>query len=126
MIEPSEATSSGSTDDCWLWGCSPEGILSTICDPTAREIFQQVKTPTAVPELTETLGISRSTAYRKVESLEEAGLIAIVPRESSPKLYTRHVDTVSVHLGDRTRVAGTFDDTTLDCPVETGQCTCID
>lgn len=82
----------------------PERALDVLGDADARALFRHADGSTTVPELASAAGIPRSTAYRKVERLVDAGVLErtapVTPAGSPPATYRRAVSAVTVDLGD--------------------------
>ncbi|MEZ3115598.1 ArsR/SmtB family transcription factor [Halobaculum sp. MBLA0147] len=66
----------GETDDGPTLDSPPEEVVDLLTDEYAREVLRAV-TGEAKPacELVESLGVSRPTVYRRLDDLEEAGLV---------------------------------------------------
>lgn len=83
----------------------PESVLSTLGDKYTPEILRTTYEPKSAQELSEELDIPIATSYRRVEELEEAGLLELEGKEFSDegrqrKVYRRSVEEISVELGD--------------------------
>ncbi|MEF8813275.1 MAG: helix-turn-helix domain-containing protein [Halovenus sp.] len=77
------------------------GVLSLLADSESRAILEATAaTPMSVPELVDQCEIPTSTAYRKVETLVEAGLLdertRIEPERRNPSEYLLQGGTVTV------------------------------
>lgn len=81
-----------------------ERALDVLGDADARALFRHADAPATVPELASAAEIPRSTAYRKVERLVDAGVLErttpVTPAGSPPAEYRRAVSAVTVGLGD--------------------------
>lgn len=115
MTEFAQQHVSCRNDERGLWNCDPQRIADLISDADARRIFQGVAGPTTIADLSERLEIPSSTLYRKVELLEDAGLLSKTPPESVPQVYEREVDRISVCLADELRIVCHSDESTLYC-----------
>ena len=97
--------------------CDPALIVDVLADDVARSVYQSAKAPMTASELAEQLNLSLSTVYRKVERLEDAGLLMSIRAAEQSDLsthYVRLVDHVSVRYDDPV---------TVDC-VRNGETTC--
>ncbi|MCU4744752.1 helix-turn-helix domain-containing protein [Natronoglomus mannanivorans] len=79
-------------------GCDPELIVDTLSDDGARDIFFFVDEPATVKEISRECEIPKTTAYRKVDTLLDAGLIEPVPQQSSESVtkYGKAIECVSI------------------------------
>ncbi len=97
-------------------GFDPEAIVGLINDDDAVSLFRSATDPKTVSMLAAECDIPLSTAYRKVETLEDAGLIEEVAQgladASGPAWYRRTVDGVRVTLRDGV---------TVECILTVGQ-----
>lgn len=81
---PSDATAvqrareqyAGTEDEASTFDSEPEAVVDLLTDEYARQILRAV-TEEAKPacELVELLGVSRPTVYRRLDDLEDAGLV---------------------------------------------------
>ncbi|MFB6232757.1 MAG: ArsR/SmtB family transcription factor [Haloarculaceae archaeon] len=96
----------------------PRDLLDVLSDEHAREILEVVSTsPLTAPEIADRCGISRATAYRRLERLERVGLVAS-EIEFDPDGHHRHrYSGVPVRLSLRVRSGG------LDGTVSVGSST---
>ncbi|MCU4743087.1 helix-turn-helix domain-containing protein [Natronoglomus mannanivorans] len=78
--------------------CNPDLIVDTLSDDGARDIFFFVDEPATVKEISDACEIPTTTAYRKVETLVESGLIEPVPQEQSTGVttYAKAIECVSI------------------------------
>lgn len=53
-----------------------ETVLDALCDEDCRTIIKALTEPMTVDEITEATDIPRSTTYRKIDKLSQAGLVA--------------------------------------------------
>jgi DNA-binding transcriptional ArsR family regulator len=53
-----------------------QAVLDALDDPDCRTILRRLDEPLSADEVAETTGIPRSTAYRKLDRLHEAKLVA--------------------------------------------------
>lgn len=88
----SATTQAGATD-----------ALSLLADPECRDILEATAAESmSVPELVDRIDIPASTAYRKVETLVEAGLLderaRIQPERRNPSEYRLRGGTVTVTM----------------------------
>ena len=94
-------------------------IVELLDDEDSRQLFQHATTPRTVREFAEALGLPLSTAYRKVATLEDVGLLTPIPQEplneAAPARYVKAIDCVSVTLGDRLRIECTIAGVELHC-----------
>ena len=83
-------------------GCNPELIVDILADDTARDIYFYVDEPTTVKEIKKDGDIPTSTAYRKIETLVDAGLIKPTPQHSSAgeTKYVKAIECISVTYSD--------------------------
>lgn len=82
-----------------------EAVLTALDDPDCRALLEATaEVPLTAGELTERCEIPRSTTYRKVEQLTEAGLLEERVRLSASgkhaSEYQRTFDDVTVSLSD--------------------------
>lgn len=87
--------------------CDPSLIVDLLSDSIGREIYECAETPKTVQEITAEIDIPLSTAYRKIEKLEEAGLLYDLAKDSYtdvPAQYVRNIDRVSITCGDCVRI----------------------
>lgn len=100
-------------------GCDPQLIVELLDDEDSRRLYQDATTPATVNELAEALDLPLSTAYRKVATLEEAGLLTPLVQDpgkrGEPTRYVRAIDRVSVTLDDRLRIECTIAGVELYC-----------
>lgn len=77
-----------------------ERVLALLGDEDARRILAATRLPRTVAELQEDLDLSRSTAYRKVSALHEAGLLEPVVHGTgnTPTRYRCPVEELVVTL----------------------------
>lgn len=95
MSTPSRATVTGRTlegDPAPL--ADVETVLDLLGDRAARRILEAAQFPRTVDEFVEILGLSRSTAYRKVDALEEAGLLRVANPPANGTTATRYRATL--------------------------------
>lgn len=82
--------------------CDPQTTIEALEDEDSRELIECTDTPKTVSELAEECGLPLSTAYRKINRLHEAGLLARTTRVSAaanhPAQYERAVENVSISL----------------------------
>ena len=77
----------------------PKRILSALGDEKANQILQATTRPKTVAELTDELGLSSSTAYRKIAELEELELLVPTNPDTEltvPTRYQRSVQDICV------------------------------
>jgi len=84
---------------------NPEQLLSTLGDKYNPEILRTTYEQKSAQELSEELDIPIATSYRRVEELQEAGLLELEGKEFSEegrqrKVYRRNIEEISVELGD--------------------------
>lgn len=85
----------------------PQLALDLLADERARKIVRIAATPMSVSEIADRLDLPLSTAYRKVEKLEAAGLLERVTPDADsgpPDRYRKSVEaiTIRLHEDDRT------------------------
>lgn len=77
-------------------------VLDLLADEVARSILAALEEPMTTQELAATCDIPRSTAYRKVDRLQEAGLVTdrirVSPDGRHPHLYTRAASEVHLQV----------------------------
>lgn len=98
--------------------CDPDLIVETLTDDDSRAMYLYATTPVTVRELSEELDLPLSTAYRKVETLQEAGLLMQINEQSRsgyPSHYVRSIERVRVTYDDPMRIECTRNGTTLYC-----------
>lgn len=82
--------------------CDPQAVLDVLEDGTAREIIECTDTPMTVAELIDECDLATSTAYRKVNRLQDTGVLRQTIRFSSsgkhPKQYERAICDISVSI----------------------------
>ncbi|GAB3680187.1 helix-turn-helix domain-containing protein [Salinarchaeum chitinilyticum] len=83
----------------------PVALLSTLGNKYNPEILQTTYEPKSAQELSEELDIPIATSYRRVEQLQELGLLEQEGKEFSDegrqrKVYRRNVDEIVVELGN--------------------------
>ncbi|MFQ3283949.1 MAG: putative transcriptional regulator [Natronomonas sp.] len=73
---------------------SVETVLETLADDECRRILQHLqRTPMSAPELVDHGGIARSTVYRKLNLLEQIGLVSTRIRVNKTGAHTTEYDT---------------------------------
>lgn len=82
---------------------SPRGVLTALADADCRAILVAVAIqPRSVPEIVEACEIPTATAYRKVESLVDAGLIeervTIRPEGKNVNTYALRVESITITI----------------------------
>jgi len=86
----------------------PGPTLELLADDDARELFERADERRTIPELAAECGLARSTAYRKVNRLVEAGLLVPTNRPvgdtGRATEYRRSVERIEIGIGDRTSV----------------------
>lgn len=88
--------------------CDPQAVLDVLDDRRSREIIECTETPKTVAELSDECDLPISTAYRKVNRLQDAGLLRQTIRFSAagkhPEQYERAITDISISLGDETEM----------------------
>jgi DNA-binding transcriptional ArsR family regulator len=84
-------------------GADAEMVLAVLQDEECRQILSALETEArSVTELTDRLQISKSTTYRKISELTDAGLVAekvrLQPFTRHRKEYVHIVDDVDVRV----------------------------
>ncbi|MFP8952056.1 helix-turn-helix domain-containing protein [Natrialbaceae archaeon A-arb3/5] len=100
------------------FGCEPLLIIELLADDDARAVYLAFEEPKTVNEIAETLELPQSTAYRKVETLREAGLIRRLNEHSKGGLaahYIQSIETVSVTYDEPLRIECVHHGKTLYC-----------
>lgn len=81
---------------------SPDRLLRAFADEDVRQLFFRTETAKTVPQLVAELDIPRSTAYRKIEELEDTGLVVPATEKNvdgrSPTEYRRVVDEIRIRI----------------------------
>lgn len=86
--------------------------MDVLGDGEARQILQAAGTPITVAGLADELGLSTSSAYRKVGLLEDLGLLEPTNPEAPATMSTRYrrtVRTVAVRFGRDMEVTCAFE-----------------
>ncbi|SER54474.1 winged helix-turn-helix domain-containing protein [Natrinema salaciae] len=99
-------------------GCDPHRIVTLLNDDDARAVYLYAEEPATVSQIAEAVGLPQSTAYRKVENLQEAGLLSQLndrSRTGTPAHYVRAMDHVSVTYDDPLRIECTCNGRPLYC-----------
>lgn len=99
-------------------GCDPRLIVETLTDDDSRELYLSATKPMTVRELADELELPLSTAYRKIETLHEAGLLMQLNEQSrsgTAAHYIRSIDHVTVTYDDPIRIECARNGTTLYC-----------
>lgn len=89
-----------------LRNCNPELIVETLSDDGARDIFFFVEEPRTVKEISAECEIPKTTAYRKVETLVDAGLIEPITQQASTGVtkYAKAVECISITYDEPMRI----------------------
>jgi|GEM_PF-207894 len=95
----------GPDDRCVSEEASLEAVLALLDDDHARSILTATSVePMSAKELSDRLGVSQTTVYRRVERLSEAGLVAERTRPRADghhdTVYVARLDELSVRLRD--------------------------
>lgn len=81
-----------------------QAVLETLADPECREILDELKTEQSAQEVAERCDLPQTSAYRKLEALSGAGLVAEGTQLRADghhvKTYEREVTGVFVLLED--------------------------
>lgn len=80
-----------------------ERVLQLLADEETRTLFQQLSSPKTTRELISECDIARSTAYRKITELENAGLLIEVDHvddSKQPTAYVRPLEEIVLRVGD--------------------------
>ncbi len=99
-------------------GCNPDRVMELLTDDDARAAYLYAAEPVTVSEIAEALDIPQSTAYRKVENLQEAGLLSQLnerSRTGTPAHYTQAMEHVTVTYDDPLRIECECNGRTLYC-----------
>ena len=102
---PIEHTVRDPTDDAEVpENLDPAAILELLADDRSIALFRTAVIPLTVEELARHCEVPLSTAYRKVDELEDAGLLERIPSAEAdaavPDRFIRGVDRVEVTLED--------------------------
>ncbi len=97
--------SDGGIDERELGECfDPELVVELLNDEDALTLFRTATEPMTIQQLTEEGDLSQSTAYRKVEKLNDAGLLvettAKRPDGDPPARYKQRSPAVTVTVSD--------------------------
>jgi len=98
--------------------CEPARIVDLLSDPKTRRMFHAFERPQTAKEIGESLGIPSSTVYRKINTLEEVGLIVPTDRGGGATRYVRSLDCVAVVYDDPIRLECTANGVTHTCEPE--------
>ena len=87
----------------------PERALELLADDAGRRILATLDDPMTTQEVADECGIPRSTAYRKIEQLDEAGLVEdavrLSPDGGHPVTYRRAFEAVDLDIaGDNVQL----------------------
>ncbi|WP_265110086.1 winged helix-turn-helix domain-containing protein [Halosolutus halophilus] len=102
-------------------GCDPHSIIELLAAGDTRDVYLRAEEPVTVREIAEELDLPRSTAYRKVERLQEAGLLRQLNERSKgglPAHYVQSMDAVSVTYDDPVQIECSRNGATLWCEPE--------
>jgi DNA-binding transcriptional ArsR family regulator len=78
---------------------SIKALLKTLADEECRQILQDLhQTPMSAPELVEDRNIARSTVYRKLERLNQVGLVDTRIRVDKTGAHATEYDTALQNL----------------------------
>lgn len=84
--------------------CDPQAVLELLADEYAQQVIDCTDRPRTVGELAEHCGLPRSTAYRKISRLTEAGLleqsVRVTATGEHPAEYERTIAGISIALDD--------------------------
>lgn len=86
----------------------PARVLDVLGDEEARRVLRATDVPKTVSDLVEELELSQSTAYRKIRTLEDLGLVERTnphARGNTPRRYRRTTGELTVLLEQDLRVA---------------------
>jgi predicted transcriptional regulator len=79
-------------------------LFEALADPKCRSLVAAADRPATAAELGERCALPTSTLYRKLDTLERAGLLGVTARKRTggnhAQAYERRVATVEVALGD--------------------------
>lgn len=99
----------------------PRAVFRTLDDPTCRDILESADGPMSAKQVAEAADVALSTAYRKLERLEEAALVTreteLDPGGNHRARYRVDFDRVIVAFDDARRLAATVE-TRLSPPEE--------
>lgn len=84
----------------------PDSLLSVLAGKYSAQILNAARTPTSAQELSERIDVPIATCYRRIEDLEEAGLLRCEGRQLSDdgrrtNVYRRTVDTMTFDFTDQ-------------------------
>ncbi|MFC7116269.1 HTH domain-containing protein [Natronoarchaeum sp. GCM10025703] len=105
MSRTSQLYSDGGTNEREIRECfEPKLVVELLNDDEALKLFRTATEPMTIQQLTEECNISQSTAYRKVEKLNDAGLLvettAKRPDGDPPARYKQRAPAVTVTVSD--------------------------
>lgn len=86
--------------------CDPQLIVQALSDEDARAVFFRLEEPATVDEVATDCDIALSTAYRKVDKLVDAGLVAPAGsrQPNGSTAYERAMESVAIHYDDGLRI----------------------
>lgn len=91
----------------------PTTVFRTLDDPTCRDILESADEPMSAKQVAEAADVALSTAYRKLERLEEAALVTreteLDPGGNHRSRYRVDFDRVIVAFDDARRLAATVE-----------------
>lgn len=102
---PDGTDETGGTDETDDTEASPETLIDLLGDEYARAFLGAIRAePKSARELAEECAVSRSTVYRRLDRLQEAGLVVerleCEPNGHHRRTFAAAVETVGVELGD--------------------------
>lgn len=95
----------GRLDETDETDASPEALIGLLSDEYARAFLEAIRTEAkSARRLAEECEVSRSTVYRRLDRLQEAGLVVerleCEPNGHHRRTFAAAVETVGVELGD--------------------------
>lgn len=100
---------------------SEESLLGVLCDDYTVAILEATATAKTVPEISDDTGVPPATCYRRVNELEDAGLLeehdVVVSSNKRTSQYMRCIDSVDISFDDETATV-TVSDTDTDVESE--------
>lgn len=91
----------------------PEAVFGSLDDPTCRAIVESVDEPMSARQVADAVDVALSTAYRKLDRLEEASLVAseteLDPGGDHRSRFRVDFERVVVALDDARSLAATVE-----------------
>lgn len=91
----------------------PEAVFGTLDDPTCRDIVESVDEPMSAKQVADAVDVALSTAYRKLDRLQEASLVSseteLDPGGDHRSRFRVDFERVIVALDDTRSLAATVE-----------------